>query len=98
MAANAVDDEPNDDELIAEYISVDPNREGIEDARVTRFGVPVWALIGYLPAGSVSDDDWGAVAGAYQLPIDAVHAAFAFYNRHKHAIDARIAANAFSDV
>ena len=58
-------------------------------------GNPVWALVGYLPA---ADGDLGTIAEAYQLPLDAVLAAFAFYARHRSDIDARIAANDVTDV
>lgn len=90
MVASPIHHEPHADELIAEYILISPDPDSIEDARLARYGVPVWALIGYLPA---ADGDLGAIAEAYQLPLDAVLAAFAFYARHRAAVDARIAAN-----
>lgn len=88
--------EPCDNELIAEYILVDPDRGDVEDARLVRYGVPVWALIGYLHP-NLERQEWDDAARAYQIPVDAVHAAVAFYDRHKHAIDTRIASNAFLD-
>ncbi|HYI15793.1 MAG TPA: hypothetical protein VEX37_10415 [Thermomicrobiales bacterium] len=90
MVTSPIRHEPLADELIAEYILTSPDPESIEDVRLARYGVPVWALVGYLPA---AQGDLGAIADAYELPLDAVLAAFAFYARHRSAIDARIAAN-----
>lgn len=55
------------------------------------YGVPVWALVGHLDAvhGNLQ-----RVADDYELPTDVVEAALAYYEQHKQAIDARIAANA----
>jgi hypothetical protein len=97
MVAKPMHHEPCDNELIAEYILVDPDQGDVEDARLVRSGVPVWALIGYLHP-NFERQEWDDAAQAYQIPVDAVHAAVAFYDRHKHAIDTRIAANAFLDV
>ncbi len=90
MVASPIHHEPHADELIAEYIVIAPERDSFEDARLAEYGVPVWALVGYLPA---AQGDLGSIAEAYQLPLDAVLAAFAFYARHRAAIDTRIAAN-----
>lgn len=90
MVASPIHHEAHADELIAEYILTASGSDSIEDARLAQYGVPVWALVGYLPA---AHGDLGAIAAAYQLPLDAVLAAFAFYARHRAAIDARIAAN-----
>lgn len=94
MVASPTYQEPHADELIAEYILLPPDQSSVEDARLARYGVPVWALVGYLPT---ADGDLGAIAEAYQLPLDAVLAAFAFYARHLADIDARIATNNASD-
>jgi uncharacterized protein (DUF433 family) len=56
-------------------------------------GVPIWALVGDRHA---ADGDLGEIAAAYDLPLDAVLAAFAYYARHRAAINARIVANAFA--
>lgn len=90
MVANSIHHEPHADQLIAEFILTAPDSDSIEDARLAQYGVPVWALAGYLPA---ADGDLGAIATAYQLPLGAVLAAFAFYARHRTTIDSRIAAN-----
>jgi uncharacterized protein (DUF433 family) len=86
-------DEPRADALIAEHVIVDPLHGGPEDARLRDSGVPVWALIGHRHA---ADGDLGEIAEAYDLPLDAVLAAFAYYARHRAAINARIEANSFT--
>jgi uncharacterized protein (DUF433 family) len=94
MVASPTQHEPHADELIAEHILRAADRDNAGDARLSLYGVPVWALVGYLPAAR---GDLGAIAEAYQLPLDAVLAAFAFYARHRVEIDARIAANNVPD-
>jgi len=46
---------------------------------------------GHLPA---ADNDVCQVAQDYELPVDAVRAAVAYYERNREAIDARLAQNA----
>ncbi|HEX5415435.1 MAG TPA: hypothetical protein VFZ25_07200 [Chloroflexota bacterium] len=79
------------DELIAQYIEENPRRQGPANARIMPYGVAVRAIVGYL--GAVQGSAKRA-AEDYDLPTDAVKAALAYYERHKQAIDARIAANA----
>ena len=76
--------------LIEQYIEPDPDRPGVEEARLREHGVPIWALIGYRKA---TRRDAAAIARAYRVPIEAVAAALAYHARHRAAIDARIAAN-----
>jgi uncharacterized protein (DUF433 family) len=78
------------DGLIARYIEENPAKPGPADARLIGYGVPVWALIGYLPAVGHRARN---VAADYDLPPEAVEAALAYYKRHRAVIDARIAAN-----
>ncbi|HET8629072.1 MAG TPA: hypothetical protein VFL91_16745 [Thermomicrobiales bacterium] len=78
-------------DLIARWVERNPHRPGIAEARVVGYGVPVWALAGYL---LMVEGDAERVAGDYDLPRDAVAAALAYYRRHQAVIDARIAANA----
>ena len=80
-----------DEELIAQYIERNPHKPGLDEAWLKDFGVPVWALIGYLNLAVGGDVD--RVAKDYHLPREAVEAAIAFYQRHRCRIDARIAAN-----
>ena len=80
-----------DDELIAAYVEPESHLGGVEEARLLKYGVPVWALIAHWRVGGGDAD---AVARDYDLPRQAVEAALAYYGRHGPAIDARIAANA----
>jgi uncharacterized protein (DUF433 family) len=80
-----------DDRLIDMFVQANPSRPGAEEARIIRYGVPVWALIAHAQATGGDPDQ---VARDYGLPRQAVDAAFAYYQRHKAALDARIAANA----
>ena len=84
-------DESVDQNLIDEYIELDPDRPVLSEARLARYGVPVWALVGYLEA---VDGNETCVAEAYEVPVDAVRAAIAYYRLQKPLIDARLAANA----
>lgn len=76
--------------MLAQHIEEDPDAPGPGDARLVESGVPVWALVGYLPA---VDGQAKQVAAAFALPEAVVAAALAYYARHKCAIDARLAAN-----
>lgn len=80
----------HEDELIAKYIELNPQRPGLAEARLVDYGVAVWALIGYLQAAS---GDIDRVAADYDVPREAVEAAIAYYQRHHAVIDARINAN-----
>lgn len=76
--------------LIATYIEGSPARAGLDEAILIPSGTPVWAIIGAITrAGSTPEE----VASDYDVPLDAVHAALAFYHEHQAVIDARIAAN-----
>ncbi len=76
--------------LIDRWIEHNPHYPGKADARLRDYGVPVWALIGH--ARAVSGDS-AQVARDYDLPLEPVEAAFAFYERHQAIIDDRIEAN-----
>ena len=77
--------------LIAQWIEPNPNRPGADEAWVAGYGVPVWALVGQLPA---VHGDLDQLARSYALPRAAVDAAFAYYARNRAIIDNRLAANA----
>ena len=78
-------------ELIARYIEPSPNGLGSHDARALPALVPVWALIGhYLATGQ----DPNVVAHDYDLPLESVQAALAYYDQHRTAIDGWLAINA----
>ncbi len=78
--------------LIERYIHVDGFGRGPADARLTEYGTPVWALVGYYfgDAGR----DLQRVAEDYEIPIDAARAALAYYHEHRPALDARLTLNA----
>lgn len=78
------------EESVMRYIEPNPHRPGPANVRIAKYGVPVWALIGYFNAVS---GDPKRVAEAYDIPLDAVEEAIAYYQGHKAIIDARIAAN-----
>lgn len=82
------------DQLIATYITQDPQRPGSYNAVVQPYGVPVWALAAHLRA---LGEDVAQVAAEYQLPHEAVEAALVYYHKYRDAIDARIAANEVAD-
>jgi uncharacterized protein (DUF433 family) len=77
-----------DDERIAHYIELNPQKPGLQNARLKEYGVPIWALIGYLQQAVEGDID--RVAADYKLPREAVEAALAFYHRFPEYIDARL--------
>ena len=69
-------------------IALDPHRPGIQRARLVAYGVPVWALIGYMGREGIDDEtEVERTAHDYSLPIEAVRAAVAFYREHACAID-----------
>jgi uncharacterized protein (DUF433 family) len=80
-----------DNALIAAHIEQHPRRPGLDEARLIGFCVPVWALVGYSFA---VNGDIERIAADYDVPVDAVAAALAYYRRHRALIDARLAANA----
>ena len=71
---------------LREYIEPYPTFPVPSEARLTGFGVPVWAIIGYLQ--HAVNNDLSAVVRDYDLPLPAVYAAVAYYE-----IDARIRVN-----
>lgn len=54
----------------------------------------VWALVGYLRG---AQGDILRVADDYDIPVEAVEAAIAYYHEHQILIDARRAANRVID-
>lgn len=73
--------------LISQYIERDPNRPGLDNVRIVGHGVHVWALMGYLEG---ADGNLELVAEWFDLPVEAVAAARAYYQDHKALIDNRI--------
>jgi len=79
-----------DEELIAQYIAPHPKKPGADQAIIAGHDVSVWALIGYLHGTSESVPN---VAADYDLPVEAMEAAMAYYQQYKALIDSRIAVN-----
>ena len=82
----------DEDALIACYIEENPRLPGPAEARLRRYGTSVWALISYLH--DAVEGDIATAAADYEIPVDAVRAALAYYHRHRDPIDARTAWNA----
>lgn len=81
----------DEQELIARWIERNPNKPSPDEVVIRDFYVPVWALIG---DGAANDDYLEQVAAGYELPLEAVEAAVAYYRRNKPFIDVRLAQNA----
>ena len=78
------------DALITKYIELNPDRPGLDQARLKESAVAIWALIGYLRG---ADGDIDRVAADYEVPREAVQAAIAYYEQHRALLDHRIAVN-----
>ncbi len=76
------------DQSIAQYSTTDPHRAGEQYAILRDEGIPVWALVAHLIGAA-----WNVrqAADDYEISLDAVEAAIAYYNLHRAAIDAVIA-------
>lgn len=82
----------NADDLIRDYVDADADEvpDGRAEARLRDYGIPIWALVGQWQA---LDQDAEEVAREYQIPLEAVEAALAYYRRYKKYIDARLLLN-----
>ncbi len=82
------------DSLIERYLEPYPGRPGPAEWRlkVEAGGVPVWALIGALPEDGSNIE---RIARDFEVPLDAVRAAWAYYQRHKVVIDVKIAETSY---
>jgi uncharacterized protein (DUF433 family) len=69
-------------------IALDPNRPGVERARLVEAGVAVWALIGYMGG---ENGDIARTAADYGISEAEVRAALAYYRAHRTEIDALLA-------
>ena len=87
--------ELSEHELIERYIERHPGKPGIAEARLRDYGISVRALAGHLRA---LHGDAPRLAASYEIPIEAVDAALAYYRRHQTLIDAFIAANESDDL
>jgi uncharacterized protein (DUF433 family) len=78
--------------LIGRWLEPDALRPA--EMRVVEHGIELWALIGYARGLDGTEQEVAErVAQAYDLPVDAVRAALAYYRRHPLQIDARLEAN-----
>lgn len=80
-----------DDELIEKYVAPGFRRTGIAEAVVEPEGIPVWALAGALMLREGATPE--QVARDYEISLQAMYAALAYYQRHRAVIDDRIEAN-----
>ena len=80
-------DEAAEQALIDRYIAVDPDDPAPHEARLKDSGTPIWALIGYWEGAG---RDMTRVATDYDVPLEAVQAAVAYYHRHQAPIDAKL--------
>lgn len=80
----------DEDTLITDYIGLNPDKPGLDQARIKEYGVAVSALVAYYQAAS---GDINRVAADYEIPVVYVEAALAYYKRHQTLLDARIAIN-----
>src|SRR5947209_1460179 len=63
---------------------------GPDDARLVKYGTPVWAIVSYLRVNGWNLDD---IALGFEIPPGAVKAAINYYYKYKEYIDARILLN-----
>ncbi len=90
MVAQQRDETDEASALIEKWIERDPSHPQIGDARLKEYGVHVWAIIGYLQGAR---GDMEHVADDFDVPVDAVRAAQAYYDRYAAFIEDRMAAN-----
>lgn len=76
--------------LIDRWIEQHPSKPGFDEARLRDRKISVWALIGYL---KMVDGGVKEVATDYDLPVEAVEAAVAYYELFREVIDNRLLAN-----
>jgi hypothetical protein len=77
--------------LIDRWLEPDTLRPA--EMRVVEGGIELWALIGHARGLDGTEQEVAErVAQAYDLPVDAVRAALAYYRRHPLQIDAKLEA------
>ena len=76
-----------DSESIEQHIEENPDHPGPADACLADSGIDVWLVVAY--ANSVAGN-LERVAETYDISLESVQAACAYYSRHKELIDARI--------
>ena len=86
------DDGLSADALIARYVREDPNGRGRHRAYVVvedELRAPIWVLAGYVRHNATA----AQAAADYDLPHEAVTAAFLYYARHHAVFDAWLILN-----
>lgn len=73
--------------LIARWIESNPHKADAAEAWVQPRCVSVWSIIRQL---ELEGGNASAVSAVYELPLEAIEAAAAYYEQHKQEIDARI--------
>ena len=81
-----------EDALIAAYIEPHPAKRGIAYYRLKEEngGYPVWAIIGDLAPGILSEED---IMREFRISREMLDAVLAYYARNKEAIDAWLMVN-----
>lgn len=79
----------SDGALIQRYVDMDSDDRGPAYARLSGYGIHVWAVIGYWKA--VQNDT--QVARDYDIPSEYVEAAKAYYRHYQRYIDAFLILN-----
>ena len=77
-------------QLVARWIEPHPWKGSAAEARLKDSKIAVWAIIGQLRA---EGRDVPRVAEDYEIPVEAVEAALAYYHQHRAVIDDRLRAN-----
>jgi uncharacterized protein (DUF433 family) len=72
---------------IDRYIEPNPHKPGEAEVRLREYGISVWAVIDYWYGVDLSKS---TVARDYDIPLETIDAALAYYKAHKAVIDARI--------
>jgi uncharacterized protein (DUF433 family) len=76
----------DDQRRIDDHVEFDPREPAYGDARLRVSKIPVWAIVGYIHAVT----DPAQVAKDYDIDIDEVRAAQAFYRKYDREIDERL--------
>src|SRR5687767_9681794 len=82
--------ESTQEALIERHIDANPHGRGPAEARLAEYGPAVWAIVAYWKA---ANGDLRQVARDFEVPMEAVEAALAFYRLHQDLIDARLVLN-----
>lgn len=79
-----------EDELIARYMEENPHKPSRANYRLVESGTPIWVFIGRYEA---LNGDAEQIAKNYDISMEQVAAAIAYYKRYKEIIDDRRMSN-----